>query len=169
MNDQDEMFERATELPAAFGCPAHMPKQLPSGFDGTEPGEKSKSEVEVEQRKPSMDFGSFRVVRFAIPGMSMLSFRRKQEKLECGSLVPGRIIVAEIRKKDVGGEKLVNRFTVKSYEPGMEARVLYAGDSWVSMSKTEKMVYKMVKTDIKETQRRHITRKRKRRDSKEVK
>ena len=112
-------------------------------------------------RKPSMDFGRFRVVRFAIPGLTQLSFRRKQEKLdESGSLVKGRIIVAEIRKRKVGGEKLVNGFTVKSYEPGEAARVLYAGDSWVSMSKTEKMVYKMVKTDIKETQRRRIRRKR---------
>ena len=34
MNDQDEMFERATETPAFLGCPAHMP----SGFDGTEAG-----------------------------------------------------------------------------------------------------------------------------------
>ena len=113
-------------------------------------------------KKPSMDFGRFHVVRFAIPGMTMLSFRRKQEKLECGSLVKGRIIVAEIRKRDVGCDKLVNRFTVKSYEPGEAARVLYAVDSWVSMSKTEKIVYKMVKCDIKETQRRHISRKRSR-------
>ena len=40
MNDQDEMFERATETPAFLGCPQHMPKKLPSGFDGVEPGEK---------------------------------------------------------------------------------------------------------------------------------
>lgn len=39
MNDQDEMFERATELPAFLGCPQHMPKTLPSGFDGTFPAE----------------------------------------------------------------------------------------------------------------------------------
>lgn len=38
MNDQDEMFERATETPASLGCPALGPKQLPGGFDGTEPG-----------------------------------------------------------------------------------------------------------------------------------
>ena len=111
-------------------------------------------------KKPSMDFGRFHVVRFAIPGLTLLSFRRKQEKLECGSIVQGRIIVAEILKKDVGGAKLVNRFTVKSYEPGEAARVLYAGDSLVSMSKTEKIVYKMVKCDIEETQRKHICRKR---------
>ena len=43
MNDQDEMFEAATELPAFLGCPAHMPKQLPSGFDGVEPGEDNKA------------------------------------------------------------------------------------------------------------------------------
>ena len=31
------MFEAATETPAFLGCPQHMPKQLPSGFDGVEP------------------------------------------------------------------------------------------------------------------------------------
>ena len=130
-------------------------------------GNKGGYGVPPSQRKHTMDFGSFHVVRFAIRGLTMLSFRRKQEKLECGSLVEGRIIVATISKRDVGREKLVNCFTVKSYEPGESARVLYAGDSWVSMSKTEKMVYKMVKTDIKETQRRHITRKRKRNAAKQ--
>lgn len=39
MNDQDEMFEAATETPISLGCPAHMPKTLPGGFDGVEPGE----------------------------------------------------------------------------------------------------------------------------------
>ena len=33
------MFEAATETPAFLGCPQHMPKTLPGGFDGTEPGE----------------------------------------------------------------------------------------------------------------------------------
>ena len=42
MNDQDqinedERQEAATEEPAFLGCPQHMPKTLPSGFDGTEP------------------------------------------------------------------------------------------------------------------------------------
>ena len=39
MNDQDEMFEAATETPASLGCQAHMPVKLPGGFDGTEPAE----------------------------------------------------------------------------------------------------------------------------------
>ena len=39
MNDQDEMFEAATETPAFLGCPAHMPAKLPGGFDGVEPVE----------------------------------------------------------------------------------------------------------------------------------
>lgn len=66
MNDQDQINEEerqeaATETPAyaeatadkpAFlGCPQHMPTHLPGGFDGTEPGEKSKYEVEVEELK----------------------------------------------------------------------------------------------------------------------
>ena len=33
MNDQDEMFEAATETPAFLGCPQHMPKTLPSRLD----------------------------------------------------------------------------------------------------------------------------------------
>ena len=43
MNDQDEMFEAATELPAFMGCPSLGPKTLPSGFDGTEPAKKVKA------------------------------------------------------------------------------------------------------------------------------
>lgn len=40
MSDQDEMFEAATETPVSLGCPQHMPKKLPGGFDGTEPAKK---------------------------------------------------------------------------------------------------------------------------------
>ena len=47
---EDERHEAASETPAFLGCPQHMPTHLPGGFDGVEPGEKSKSEVEVEQR-----------------------------------------------------------------------------------------------------------------------
>ena len=113
------------------------------------------------KRKPTMDFGRFHVTRAAIPGTTILTFRRKREHLpEFATVVPGRIIVAKITRKDVGAEKPDHRFTVKSYEAGEKPRVLFAGDSWVSMSKTEKMVYKMVKCNIKETQRRRIRRKR---------
>ena len=56
MNDKDQINEEerqeaATETPAFLGCPQHMPVKLPGGFDGAEPGEKSKSEVEVEELK----------------------------------------------------------------------------------------------------------------------
>lgn len=44
-------MESATETPAFLGCPQHMPTKLPGGFDGVEPGEKSKYEVEVEELK----------------------------------------------------------------------------------------------------------------------
>ena len=109
-----------------------------------------------------MDFGRFHVTRAAIPGTTILTFRRKRELLpEFATVVPGRIIVAKITRKDVGAEKPTHRFTVKSYEAGEKPRVLFAGDSWVCMSKTEKMVYRMVKCNIKETQRRRISRKRK--------
>ena len=160
MNDQDEMFEAATETPIGEvkvegeGEQRNVPlAHFPSGADGVEPGEK----------KHTMDFGRFHVTRAAIPGRTVLTFRRKQEHLpEFGSTVPGRIIIATIARNDVGAEKPDHRFTVKSYEAGEKPRVLFAGDSWVSMSRTEKMVYKMVKCVIKETQRRNITRKRKR-------
>ena len=51
MNDQDEMFERATETPAFLGCPAHMPKQLPSGFDGTEPSPEERAAQSARDRE----------------------------------------------------------------------------------------------------------------------
>lgn len=113
-------------------------------------------------RKPTMDFGSFHVTRAAIPGTTILTFRRKRHvDAEHGSVVPGRIIVANIFKSDVGKDnKLTNQFVVKSYEAGEHPRVLFSGQTWVNMSKTEKMVYKMVKCNVKETQRRHISRKR---------
>lgn len=41
MNNQDEMFEMATETPAFLGCPQHMPTHLPGGLDGVEAGEGS--------------------------------------------------------------------------------------------------------------------------------
>ena len=118
----------------------------------------SRSETE---RKPTMDFGRFHITRAAIPGTTILTFRRKRELLpEFGTVVPARIIVAKIFKADVGGGNLTNQFVVKSYEAGERPRVLFSGQTWVSMSKTEKMVYKMVKCNVKETQRRHISRKR---------
>ena len=44
MQDQDiineeERHEAATEEPTTLGCPSLGPKVLPSGFDGTEPGD----------------------------------------------------------------------------------------------------------------------------------
>ena len=132
-------------------CGPYLAKNLQGG-EGVQPS----------QRKPTMDFGSFHVTRAAIPGTTILTFRRKRHvDAEHGSVVPGRIIVAKIFKADVGaGNKLTNQFVVKSYEAGENTRVLFSGQTWVSMSKTEKMVYKMVKCNVKETQRRHISRKR---------
>ena len=40
------MFEAATETPAFLGCPQHMPKTLPSGFDGVEPAQKKRGDLE---------------------------------------------------------------------------------------------------------------------------
>ena len=124
--------------------------------------EEQLGESVTNARKPTMDFGSFHVTRAAIPGTTILTFRRKRHvDAEHGSVVPGRIIVAKIFKSDVGKDnKLTNQFVVKSYEAGEHPRVLFSGQTWVNMSKTEKMVYKMVKCNVKETQRRHISRKR---------
>ena len=50
MNDQDEMFEAATETPAFLGCPQHMPKQLPGGFDGTAPSPEERAAQSARDR-----------------------------------------------------------------------------------------------------------------------
>lgn len=134
----------------------------PSLAEKAEPAADMAKEIAVE-RKHTMDFGRFHVTRAAIPGRTVFTFRRKQEvDAEHGSVVHGRIIIAEIFKADVGNLKQTNQFVVKSYEAGEHPRVLFSGQTWVSMSKTEKMVYKMVKCSIKETQRRRIMRKRSR-------
>ena len=53
MNDQDEMFEAATELPAVMGCPSLGPKTLPSDFDGVEPVEDKKAAKQLAyNRRP---------------------------------------------------------------------------------------------------------------------
>lgn len=58
MNDQDkieqEMQEASTETPAFLGCPQHMPTKLPSGFDGVEPGEKSKIEASIKRMREKL-------------------------------------------------------------------------------------------------------------------
>ena len=74
--------------------------------------------------------------------------------------VSAGLIIAEIENSKVVSGKVVHTFVVVSYEAGEKPRALLNGDSHVSMSKTEKMVYKMVKCNIKETQRRHDSRKR---------
>ena len=139
-------------------CGPYLAKNLQGG-EGVPPS----------QRKPTMDFGLFHVTRAAIPGTTILTFRRKRcVDAEHGSVIPGRIIVAKIFKADVGaGNKLTNQFVVKSYEAGENTRVLFSGQTWVSMSKTEKIVYRMVKCNVKETQRRHISRKRARANAKQ--
>ena len=43
---EEEIQEAATETPAFLGCPQHMPTHLPGGFDGVEPAQKKRSEVE---------------------------------------------------------------------------------------------------------------------------
>ena len=69
MNDQDEMFEMATETPAFLGCPAHMPKQLPSGFDGVEPGEDKKAAKHAAYNRRTWTFcdGLFQIIYVDTP------------------------------------------------------------------------------------------------------
>ena len=69
MNDQNEMFEMATELPAFLGCPAHMPKQLPSGFDGVEPGEDMKAAKHAAYNRRTWTFcdGLFPIIYVDTP------------------------------------------------------------------------------------------------------
>ena len=56
MNDQDEMFEAATELPAFLGCPQHMPTKLPGGFDGVNPGEEAKAKKQETFNRKTWSF-----------------------------------------------------------------------------------------------------------------
>lgn len=58
MRDQDEVeqerMEAATETPAFLGCLQHMPTKLPGGFDGVEPGEKSKIEASIKRMREKL-------------------------------------------------------------------------------------------------------------------
>ena len=55
MNDQDEMFEAATETPVSLGCPSLVPPQV---IAHDEPAQESRSreEVEVEKQKHALCF-----------------------------------------------------------------------------------------------------------------
>ena len=63
VNDQDEMFEAATETPVSLGCPAHMPAKLPGGFDGVESGdfEKAKKQKDYFRKHFSFCDGLFQI------------------------------------------------------------------------------------------------------------
>ena len=69
MNDQDEMFEAATELPAVMGCPSLGPKTLPSGFDGVEPGEDKKAAKHAAYNRRTWTFcdGLFPIIYVDTP------------------------------------------------------------------------------------------------------
>ena len=69
MNDQDEMFEMATELPAVIGCPSLGPKTLPSGFDGVEPGEDMKAAKHAAYNRRTWTFcdGLFPIIYVDTP------------------------------------------------------------------------------------------------------
>ena len=148
MNDQDEMFEMATETPAFLGCPQHMPTHIPSGFDGVEQG---------ENRKHTMDFGSFHVTRAAVKGRTVLTFNRKSDPENPGQ---SRQIVATITRYN-GGVSI----TITDYMEGVHpipTKMAMCDFYNVSLSKCEKIAYSIVRKNIKETKRRHITLKRSR-------
>ena len=69
MNDQDEMFEMATETPAFLGCPSLGPKTLPSGFDGVEPGEDKKAAKHAAYNRRTWTFcdGLFPIIYVDTP------------------------------------------------------------------------------------------------------
>ena len=69
MQDQDiineeERLEAATEEPTTLGCPSLVPKVLPSGFDGVEPGEdvKDKGRIVIEHNGKKYGVDDFEVV-----------------------------------------------------------------------------------------------------------
>ena len=82
MNDQDqinedERQEAATETPAFLGCPAHMPKQLPSGFDGTESGEAVSRPLQKENKFGLLEHGALAMLNCIIR-FNARSNRRKR-------------------------------------------------------------------------------------------
>lgn len=69
MNEQDEMFEAAAELPAYMGFPEHVLKTLPGGFDGVEPAdaEKAKKQEAFNRRTWSFCDGLFPIIHIDTP------------------------------------------------------------------------------------------------------
>ena len=86
MNDQDqinedERQEAATETPAFLGCPVHMPKQLPGGFDGTERGEAVSRPLQKENKFGLLANG-VQMIRFASGKMVTLIGKRDRGQCE---------------------------------------------------------------------------------------
>ena len=69
MNDQDEMFETATELPAFLGCQSLGQKTLPSGFDGVETEEDEKAAKHAAYNRRTWTFcdGLFPIIYVDTP------------------------------------------------------------------------------------------------------
>ena len=65
------MFEAATETPAFLGCPQHMPKALPGGFDGTEPATPSEEAKKLDPQNTNAAKSVVRPQRLSDIGMSM--------------------------------------------------------------------------------------------------
>lgn len=62
MNDQDEMFERATETPAFLGCPEHMPE------NGAHYTPRRLADLAEKVQNRFYNFYGLELHRFAIPG-----------------------------------------------------------------------------------------------------
>ena len=127
-------------------CGPYLAKNLQGG-EGVPPS----------QRKPTMDFGSFHVTRAAVKGRTVLTFNRKADPENPGQ---SRQIVATITRYN-GGVSI----TITDYMEGVHpipTKMAMCDFYNVSLSKCEKIAYSIVRKNIKETKRRHITLKRSR-------
>lgn len=91
VNDQDEMFEAATETPAFLGCLQHMPKQLPSGFDGKDPGEDKKAAKHAAYHRRTWTF---------CDGLFPIIFVNTQEGFMATCKINGRTFKESVTQED---------------------------------------------------------------------
>ena len=85
MKDQDEMFEAATELPAFMGCPQHLPKALPGGFDGTGPVDRTAAVSAADRTAPAAEDGGGTAADRTAPAAEDISTGEATAKRPLGS------------------------------------------------------------------------------------
>lgn len=101
MQDQDiineeERHEAATEEPTTLGCPSLGPKVLPSGFDGTEPGEADKAAKQKEYFRKHFSF---------CDGLFPIRFTNTEDGQMASCWINGRHFTLDLDKneRDDGG------------------------------------------------------------------